>query len=219
MATPVVERSEPGLAGFTAAIRTVSNYGSRRGDLEARIKALREETDPAARQQAAELAAKPVEPPPFDALLVGETGDTLLQVAEVLPAYDATGPSVRVLGPALWAQQAGKLGRLAGAWYAALDPATRAPFLAAYQAHYGAPPSPFADYAFDAAAIARVLAAQGDFSANALTRQEGFTGVDGAMLLLPDGHVRRALAVWQITRDGGARIVSPAPEDVSQPAS
>jgi ABC-type branched-subunit amino acid transport system substrate-binding protein len=216
---PAVERSEPGLEGFTAAIRTISNYSSRRGELESRIKALREETDPAARQQAAELAAEPVKPPPFDALLVGETGDTLQQVAELLPAYDATGPAVRVLGPALWAQQVGKLGKLAGAWYAALDPSTRAPFLAAYQAHYGLPPSPFADYAFDAAAIARVLATEADFSANALTRQEGFTGVDGAMLLLADGHVRRALAVWQITQGGRARIVSPAPEDVSQPGS
>jgi ABC-type branched-subunit amino acid transport system substrate-binding protein len=216
---PVVERSEPGLSGFTAALKTISNYESRRGELEARIKALREETDPASRQQAAELAAKPVEPPPFDALLVGETGDTLLQVAEVLPAYDATGPQVRILGLALWAQQSGRLGKLAGGWYAALDPATRAPFLAAYQAHYGSPPSPFADYAFDAAAIARVLAGEADFSPAALTRAEGFTGVDGAMLLLPDGHVRRALAVWQIAPGGGARIVSPAPEDISQPAS
>jgi branched-chain amino acid transport system substrate-binding protein len=216
---PVVERSEPGIAGFTAALRTISNYSARRGELEAHIKALREETDPAARQQAAELAAKPVDPPPFDALLVGETGDDLLQAAEVLPAYDAVGPAVRILGPALWAQQSGRLGRLAGGWYAALDPTTRAPFVAAYQAHYGSPPSPFADYAFDAAAIARVLAGEADFSTTALTRSEGFTGVDGAMLLLPDGHVKRALAIWQITPGGGARIVKPAPEDISQPAS
>jgi ABC-type branched-subunit amino acid transport system substrate-binding protein len=216
---PVIERSEPGISGFTAALKTISNYASRRGELEAHIKALREETDPAARQQAAELAAKPVDPPPFDALLVGETGDDLLQAAEVLPAYDAVGPAVRILGPALWAQQSGRLGRLAGGWYAALDPTTRAPFVAAYQAHYGSPPSPFADYAFDAAAIAHVLVGEADFSTTALTRPEGFTGVDGAMLLLPDGHVHRALAIWQITSGGGARIVSPPPEDISQPAS
>jgi hypothetical protein len=43
--------------------------------------------------------------------------------------------------------------------------------------------------------------------------------VDGALALLPDGHVRRALAVYQITSGGGARIVSPAPQDVSQPGS
>ena len=219
MEAPLIERTEPGLAGFTEGLKTISNYSARRGAVEARIKALREETDPAARAQAAELAAKPVDPPPFDALLVGETGDNLLQVADILPAYDATGPAVRVLGPALWAQQAGRLGKLSGAWYAALDPAARAPFVDAYEAKYGAPPLPFADYAFDAAAIAGVLMQSGDTSSAAITRSEGFTGVDGAMLLLPDGHVHRALAIYQINREGGARIVSPAPQDVSLPGS
>jgi branched-chain amino acid transport system substrate-binding protein len=217
--TPVIERSEPGFSGFTAALKSISNYAARRGTVEARIKALRDETDPAARQQAAELAARPVDPPPFDALLVGESGDALLQIAEILPAYDATEPQVRVLGLALWAQQASRLGKLSGAWYAALDPTTRAPFVNAYQGKFGAPPTPFADYAFDAASIARVALAEGDVSTSALTRSEGFTGVDGALLLLPDGHVHRALAVWQITSGGGARIVAPAPEDISAPGS
>lgn len=217
--SPSVERSEPGVAGFTAALKTLSNYAGRHGELEARIKSLREDADPAARAQANELAARPIAPPPFDALLVGETGDTLVQVADVLPAYDATEPGVRVLGPALWAQQAGRLGKLRGAWYAGLDPGSRAPFVTAYSAKYGAPPPALADYAFDAAAIARVLIGQGDVSSAALTRPEGFTGVDGALLLLPDGHVRRALAVYQINAGGGAHIVSPAPQDVSTPGS
>jgi ABC-type branched-subunit amino acid transport system substrate-binding protein len=219
MDAPTVQRSEPGLAGFTAALKTVSNYESRRGDLAARLKALREDTDPAARQQAAELAAQPVAPPPFDALLIGETGPTLVQAADILPFYDATGPQVRIMGPALWAQQVNQLGKLEGAWYAALDPAARQGFVAAFQGKYGAPPSPFADYAFDGAAVARVLASENDFSTGALTRSEGFTGVDGALSLLPDGHVRRALAIFQINAGGGASIVSQAPQDVSQPGS
>jgi ABC-type branched-subunit amino acid transport system substrate-binding protein len=180
---------------------------------------LQQDTDPAARAKAAELAAQPVAPPPFDALLIGETGPTLVQAADILPFYDAAGPQVRILGPALWAQQVNQLGKLQGAWYAALDPAARQGFVAAFQSKYGAPPSPLADFAFDAAAIAGVLASQNDFSAAALTRSEGFTGVDGALSLSPDGHVRRALAVFQINAGGGASIVSPAPQDVSQPGS
>lgn len=219
MDPPVIERYEPGIQGFTAALRTVSNFDQRRGTVEARVKALREDNDPDARARADALAATPVDPPPFDALLVGALGDTLLQAADILPYYDATEPQVRVLGLALWDQQAGRLGKLAGAWYAALDPASRAPFANAYMAHYGAPPPAYADYAVDAAAIARAAMAANDFSANSLTRQDGFTGVDGGLLLLPDGHVRRALAVWQIERGGGARIVSPAPTDISPPGS
>lgn len=218
MDPPAIARTDGTPATFTEALKTLSNYATRRGDLAARIKALRDQTDPAAAQEAARLAAKPVSPPPFDALLIGETGDTLAQGSEVLAYYDVSEPQVRVMGPALWGQQAAQIKALAGAWYAALDPAPRAPFVAAYQAKYGVPPPPFADYAFDAAAIARVLAGEHDFSAAALARAEGFTGVDGALLLLPDGHVRRALAVWQIG-PGGARIVSPAPAELQAAGS
>ncbi len=219
MDPPLVQRTDGSFSGFTEALKTVSNYESRRGAVAARIKALREDTDPTAHQQAAELAAQPVAPPPFDTLLIAETGEQLVQVADVLPYYDVSNPQVRVLGPALWGAQSGRLGKLAGSWYAALDPAARQEFVLAYQGRYGAPPSPFADYAFDAAAVARLLASENDFSVAALTRPEGFTGVDGALALLPDGHVRRALAVWQIDAGGGAHIVGPAPQDVSQPGS
>lgn len=219
MAAPLIQRSDPGLAGFTDALKSISNYETRRGELAARIRALRDQTDPAARAQADELAAKPVQPPPFDALLIGESGPTLEAAAGEMSGYDVSQPQVRVLGPALWAQQVGRLGPLSGAWYASLDPATRGEFVAAYQAKYGIAPPAIADFAFDAAAIARVLTADNDFSNNALTRAEGFAGVDGAMLLLPDGHMRRALAVYQIEASGYAHIVSPAPQDVSQPAS
>jgi branched-chain amino acid transport system substrate-binding protein len=219
MDLPNVQRSDGTFAGFTEALKELSNYAARRGDLEARIKSLREQSDPEARQQAAELAAKPVQPPPFDALLIGETGDTLVQAADVLGFYDITSPQIRVMGPALWAQQSGHLGKLAGAWYAALDPASRGVFVSAYQAKYGAPPLPYDDFVVDAAAVARELTTENDFSVNALTRAEGFIGVDGALAFLPDGHVRRALAVWQIDAAGGAHIVSAAPQDVSQPRS
>lgn len=219
MEAPTIERSDPGLAGFTAALKTISNFAGRRGDLAERMKALRADTDPAAQQKAAELAAQPIPPLPFDALLLGETGATMVQAEDILPSYDVTAPQVRILGPALWARQVGQLKSMPGAWYAALDPSTRQGFAAAFQAKYGAPPSPFADYAFDAAAIAAVLTGENDFSATALTRPEGFTGVDGALALLPDGHVRRALAIFQINEGGGAQIVSPAPQDVAQPGS
>jgi hypothetical protein len=94
MPPPSIQRSEPGLAGFTAALKTISNYEARRGDLAARLKTLQQDTDPAARAKAAELAAQPVAPPPFDALLIGETGPTLVQAADILPFYDAAcGPN------------------------------------------------------------------------------------------------------------------------------
>ena len=71
---------------------------------------------------------------------------------------------MRILGPALWANEVGRLGKLDGAWYAALDPAARQGFAAAFQGKYGVTPPALADFAFDGAAIAAVLAQQNDFS-------------------------------------------------------
>jgi ABC-type branched-subunit amino acid transport system substrate-binding protein len=216
---PAVRRGGGDLPSAQAGLRSLTDYDSRRGALDARIKAMRESDDPASRQQAAVLAAQPAAPPPFDALVLGSTGPALRQTAEVLAFYDVLQPQVRVLGPALWANQAGRLGDLAGAWYAALDPAARAAFASAYQAKYGAAAPPISDIAFDAVLIGRALAQEGDFSSAALTRSEGFSGVDGALALLPDGHVHRALAIFQIEPGGGAHIVSPAPTDLSTPGS
>jgi ABC-type branched-subunit amino acid transport system substrate-binding protein len=214
-----IRRGGGDLASAQAALRSLSDYDNRRGALDARIKAMRESDDPASRQQAAVLAAQPAAPPPFDALVLGSTGEALVQTADVLAYYDVVQPQVRVLGPALWAGQVGRLGALAGAWYAALDSASRAEFAAAYAVKYGAPAPPISDIAFDAVLIGRALSQDGDFSLGALTKPEGFSGVDGALVLLPDGHVRRALAIFQIDASGGAHVVNPAPTDLSQPGS
>ncbi len=216
---PNIQRGGGSAASAEDALKSLTDYASRRGELEARIKAMRDSTDPSSREQAALLASQPVPPPPFDTLVLGANGDTLRKMAGLLPSYDVIAPQVRVLGPAFWSTQAGHLGRMAGAWYAVPDPSQRAGFSAAFQAKYFSAPPPFADIAFDAALIGRSLAQDNDFSLAALTKSEGFSGVDGAMVLLPDGHVNRALTIYQITTNGGARIISPAPSDLSTPGS
>ena len=138
-------------------------------------------------------------------------------ITALLPYYDIDAPAVRILGPALWANPLARgTGDLVGAWYAAPDPAARVSFDAAYTAKYTTQAPGLADLAYDAAAIARVLAANGGFSATSLTRPEGFAGVDGVLGLMPDGHVRRGLAVFEIQR-GGVQIVDPAPDNLGAP--
>ena len=217
-AAPVASvRYAGGFQGLNNALKQVSDFEARRGGREARIKALRASTDPATRQQARDLANEPVPPPPFDALLLGAAGRPLQDITSVLPYYDITQPQVRILGPALWARQAPTLGAIAGAWFAAPDPAARTTFEQAYQARYnGQTPPPLSDLAYDAAAIARVLGQTGGGTAT-LTRTDGFAGVDGVLALMPDGRVRRGLAVFEINQGGGAHIVRPAPVDLSSP--
>ncbi|WP_215746007.1 penicillin-binding protein activator [Gluconobacter sp. P1C6_b] len=159
--------------------------------------------------------AVPVPPPPFDALVLADTGLELGRVITALQADHIDSSQVQIMGPALWKAFDGKLGALHGAWYAAPDAHDRMGYVAQYRALYKQAPSPVTDFAYDAAALAGSLIRQGGVTTEALTRPDGYMGVDGLFRLRPDGHVTRALAIYQIQRGGGARIVVPASRDVA----
>ena len=218
LATPESRSYAHGMASITAAVRDVSGYASRRGPLDTRIRAARAIGSPEGRREAADLMKQPVPPPPMDALLLADTGESLSEIAALLPYYDLDRGTVRVLGPALWADPATGSGQFSGAWYAAPDPAARNEFIQAYTAKYGVGPMPVADLAADAASIARLLAAGAGWSVAALTSPGGFAGIDGPIALQADGQVRRALAVFEIQR-GGAQMVAPAPQSFAAPGS
>ena len=160
----------------------------------------------------------PLPPLPFDALLLGAVGPDLGPAAAQL-APDGIAPSdVRVLGPALWERDAARIPALAGAWFAAPDPAARKPFEAAFAARYGMPPRPLASLAYDAGGLARAAAGPHGFDVGVLERPEGFTGSDGLLALLPDGRVRRAFAIFEV-QPGGAHVVQPAPQSFAPPGA
>ena len=205
-----------GMAAINAATRDLSGYGSRRGPIDAQMRAARAEGTPEGRRRAQELAKSSIAPPSFNALLLADTGEALAEIAAVLPYYDVDRSAVKIMGPALWASSSSGSGQFTGAWYAAPDPAARSSFEQAYSAKFGSPPSPLADLAYDAASIARVLSGRGGFPVGALTQGSGFIGVDGWLALLPDGQVRRALAVFDIER-GGPQMVEPAPQSGNVP--
>ncbi|MBB2176495.1 penicillin-binding protein activator [Gluconacetobacter johannae] len=183
---------------------------------------------------AAPAAAPPpprLGPPPFDALLLADTGLQLGMVIDALNTVQVTGapagaapaagspagpPQVRLLGSELWGVFAGKLGRLQGAWYAAPDPASRQRFIQIFMARYHHMPTPLADLSYDSAALvgaldrARTEGQPNGYTVEALTRPDGFSGVDGVFGLTPDGRTRRDMAIFQIQPGGGGRIVVPA---------
>ena len=162
--------------------------------------------------------AEPLPPVPFDALLLGAVGPDLGPAASQL-APDGIAPGdVRVLGPALWEAGAARLPALAGAWFAAPDPAARKPFETAFAARYGVPPRPLASLAYDAGGLARAAAGPHGFDVGVLQRPEGFAGSDGLLALLPDGQVRRGFAIFEV-QPGGAHIVQPAPQDFAAPGA
>ena len=216
--SPDVRYYEGTNSGISSTIRDLSNYAGRRGPVEARRKAALAEHTAEGRRAAADLAREGVPPPPFESLLLAEANnERLAWLTSFLGYYDIDPPTVQVMGPALWAAASVRSGaELNGAWYAAPDPAARATFETAYTTKYGASPPGLADFAFDAAAISRVLTRDGNLTFAALCRPEGFAGVDGLLVLQADGTVRRGLALFQIDR-GGANVIEPAPDSVAAP--
>ncbi|MCG0996539.1 penicillin-binding protein activator [Acetobacter persici] len=161
----------------------------------------------------AQPAAPKLAPPPFDALLLGDTGLGLKNVIGALADSQVSSSSVRIMGPGLWAAFASKLGALKGAWYAAPDPSSRQSFVTRFMARNHHMPRPLADLSYDAATVATTVArtTSRGYPVSALTRQEGFAGVDGQFTLLPDGRTRRALGVFEVLGNGGgAKLLVPA---------
>lgn len=216
IAEPRIIRYASGFSAINGALRDVSGYATRRGAIEQQQQAARARNDADGRREATEIGRQTPPPPPLDALLLGAVGETLGTAIPLLTFYDIGPGAVRILGPALWAREAPRLSALSGAWFAAPDPAQRAPFEQRFTAQFNVPPRELASLAFDAAGVARVVADRGGFAPGALTRPEGFAGADGLFALQPDGQVRRGLAIFEIDRSG-AHIVQPAPQSLSAP--
>ena len=195
---PRVVRYGSTFAGLNASLKEVADYDARRST-----------PDP--------QSGGPAEPP-VDALLLGASGPQLGQAAPLLTFYNIGPAQVRILGPATWAREASQLSALSGAWYAAPDPGARAAFEQAYAAKYGAPPRDLASLAYDAAGVARTAFDRLGYSAALLVRPQGYAGADGVFILLPDGQVRRSLAIFEVDRTG-SHIVQPAPGTLRAPGT
>jgi len=213
-----VRMHSPGMASITAVTKDLSDYANRRGPIDAKVKAARALGTSEGRHEAQELVKTPIPPPPFNVLLLADTGEALQEIAAVLPYYDVDRSMVQIIGPALWANPASGSGTVSGAWYAAPDTSTRSNLERDYTAKYGAPPSPLADLAFDSASIAAIVLSRGAADTSILTQPAGFVGVDGWLMFQPDGQVRRGLAVFRIER-GGPTLIDPAPQTAGVPGA
>jgi branched-chain amino acid transport system substrate-binding protein len=164
------------------------------------------------------VAAGPGSPPApdFDALLLPEGDGPLKQIAHQLRAAGLDTVKVRLLGSGLWDDPsiAGEPA-LYGGWFAASPPEPEQEFENRFQKTYGRPAPRLASLAFDAAALAAVLAQNGGghpFSREAILNPSGFTGVDGLFRFTSQGLVQRGLAVLEVGPQGNT-VVSPAPQN------
>jgi branched-chain amino acid transport system substrate-binding protein len=151
--------------------------------------------------------------PPFDSLLIADGGTRLRSVVSTLPTFNVAGGNTRLLGTLRWQEDPSLLSEqpAQGAWIATWSKAALDKFAQRFEATYKRKPNPLAVLAYDATALASLLA-KGDnrFAAEQLTDPQGFTGGSGLFRLRPDGLAEHGLDILEV-RNGTVRVIDAAP--------
>ena len=155
---------------------------------------------------------------PFDALMIPLGGQSLKTFVSYLTLFEIDTNQTKLLGTGLWDDDSlTKEPVLHYSWFAAPDPNLRRSFERNYKDAYGTPPLRLASLAYDATALAAILAQKGGgappsavYSKQRLTSQRGFAGIDGIFRFRPDGLVERGLAVLEI-QPSRIVVIDPAP--------
>ena len=211
---------DPHSQDFASSVRQLARYESRRTALErqrAELEARGDEISKRALERLENLQT--YGDLPFEALLIVGGGKRLQGIAAHLPFFDIDPKRVRMLGTGQWdVPGIGAEPALLGGWIAAPTPTARTDFEKKYTVVYGEKPQRLATLAYDATALAAVLAAtEGgpDFGIDSLTRPSGFFGRDGIFRFKSEGTAERGLAVLEVERRG-FRVIDAAPEAFPQ---
>ncbi|MBT5414687.1 MAG: penicillin-binding protein activator [Rhodospirillaceae bacterium] len=199
----------------TQIVRDFASYDSRRATLASEKARVAGRTDDASKAALQRLEGSDTYGElPFQAVMLPDGGASLLATAPLLPYFDIDPGVVRYLGTGQWDDpRIGLEPALIGGWFAAPDPQRRQAFEARFELLFGRRPVRLATLAYDAVALAAVMAGDGerpDFSRAALGAESGYAGLDGIFRFRPDGTAERGLAVLEVQRDG-LRVIDPAP--------
>lgn len=158
---------------------------------------------------------------PVDTLLVAGGQDMLTQIDPILTYSGIRSDVVQLIGTGAWDfANAGRAQAFVRGWYPGPDPHGWRDYVQRFSRTFGQPPERLSSLAYDAVSLAITLSSAEPgrrFTAEALTRPAGFTGVDGHLKFRADGLSERSLAVLELQTFGGhvldpAQPVSPSPD-------
>ena len=211
-----VDYYDPRTTDFSSKVRKIADFDFRHNALKSQKSSLKLRNDEISQQALKRLGKlDTLGEVAFDAILLPASGQQLKTIASLLSYYDVDQPAVRFLGLSNWAQTANIESEpsLNLGWYAAPPRAERHNFLLRYRKLFGRPPPAIASLAYDATALAIVLAQTNTaqyFAHNRLIQPYGFLGVDGLFRLQPAGVAERVFEIREVTRKGFKIIRSAA---------
>ncbi|HRQ60461.1 MAG TPA: penicillin-binding protein activator, partial [Alphaproteobacteria bacterium] len=160
-----------------------------------------------------------ISPPTFDSVFLPAGGDTARSVSNLMNQYGLPSSRVKRLGTGLWDDPVmAQYQELEGAWFAAPSPNLRRDFERRYRELHSSAPPRLATLAYDATALAAVLAQSGlqtsgrpAFDSASITNANGFAGIDGIFRFRANGLVERGLAILEFRR-GQMVVIDEAPQ-------
>ncbi len=206
----------PEQADPSAVVRQIAAYDARKAALDKERVRLQKLNDDQSKQALQRLSTlDTLGGPPFDAILIADGGDRLRSVASLLTFFDVDQPAIRFLGTLRWQDDPRVLqeAALQQGWFAASAPEGLAQFQSRFQGVYGHPPQQLAALAYDATALAVIVARDmhdPKFQTPTLTNAQGFAGATGLFRLRPDGLADHGLAILEVA-NGQARTIEPPP--------
>lgn len=156
-----------------------------------------------------------LDPVPFQALLIADSGNNAAQFLPALARFGAGPGTVTLLGTELWNNEPGLAGAAAmrGSLFATVPDGNFRNLATRYRARYNSAPSRLASLGYDAVLLVNAIADRWPidkpFPVDALASGRGFAGIDGAFRFAGSHVAQRALEVEQIG-EGRFNVVSPA---------
>ena len=148
-----------------------------------------------------------------DAIFIPISAKNLSPVLTSLAAAGLTHDKAQYISTGVWDDDTTRqIPELDHAWYPSADPARLQSYSQHYAAQYGAVPPRLSALSYNAVAMIAILEKQSitdPFNKIVLTNPSGFEGVDGLFRIMPDGSVRRALAIVEIQNHQPTIIQSP----------
>ena len=162
---------------------------------------------------------------PFDAVLMPVGGQDARAIGSLLTHYELPPRAVRRLGTGVFDDAAlATESNLNGTWFAAPSPNARRSFEQRFLATYGKKAPRLSTLAFDATALAAVLARRGlestsrpAFDRGSIISPNGFAGLDGIFRFRENNTSERGLAILEF-RNGKITVIDEAPKTFQQPA-
>ncbi|WP_373085824.1 penicillin-binding protein activator [Sneathiella sp.] len=206
---------EPGSQQLHEIAKILGDYAERHQQLINEIKLNERKDDPESKEYVKKLKKRDtLGDVSFDALIIPEGGARLKELAPLLSYYDIDPEVVQFIGTGLWADPSlSSEPSLVGGWFAAPSPAKAKTFQDRFQKIYDYLPSRIASLAYDATALAGLLAQDPEgsrFDKTAIENVNGFTGYDGIFRFPESGVSERGLAVLEVGRNG-LQVLEPAP--------